>query len=142
MDQSKALPFLSEHLMKKYKKDNNKKQQQNHPQNTLMKPGNESARVNREDMNLLDKMNVVLAEWCYALNYTPSIPVWEYTFYPKEYLYLKLESLFHKTLVQKCCVDVVEKNEKIRSYLRPSEMVNVIESYMRVMLSIENYGLF
>ncbi len=34
----------------------------------------------------------------------------------------------------------MEKNEKIRVYLKPSEMQNVIESYMRVMLSIENYG--
>lgn len=125
--------------MKKYKKDNKKQQNQNSSQNTLIKPGNESARVNREDMNLLDKMNVVLAEWCFALNYAPSIQVWEYTFYPKEYLYLKLESLFHKTLVLKCFTDTVEKNEKVRSYLRPSEMVNIIESYMRVMLSIENY---
>ncbi len=62
--------------MKKYKKDTKKQQQQNQAQNSLIKPGNESVRVNREDMNLLDKMNVVLAEWCYALNYAPSIPVW------------------------------------------------------------------
>ena len=41
-------------------------------------------------------MNVVLAEWCFALNYVNAIPVWEYTFYPKEYLYLKLESMFNK----------------------------------------------
>ena len=41
-------------------------------------------------------MNMALAEWCYALNYTNSIPVWEYTFYPKEYLYIKLENLFNK----------------------------------------------
>jgi hypothetical protein len=68
--------------------------------------------------------------------------VWEYTFYPKEYLYLKLESLFHKTLTQKCYTDSVEKNEKVRTYLKPSEMLNVIESYMRVMLSVENYGWF
>ncbi len=41
-------------------------------------------------------MNVVLAEWCFALNYANVIQVWDYTFYPKEYLYLKLESLFNK----------------------------------------------
>ena len=75
LEQTKSLPFLSEHLMKKYKKDTKKQQQQNQAQNSLIKPGNESVRVNREDMNLLDKMNVVLAEWCYALNYAPSIPV-------------------------------------------------------------------
>lgn len=136
--QAKALPFLSEHLMKKYKKEN-KKQQQNQTQNNLVKPGHESVRTNREDMNLLDKMNVVLAEWCFALNYANTIPVWEYTFYPKEYLYLKLESLFNKFLIQKCFVEAMEKNEKVRVYLRPSEMLAGIESYMRVMLSIENY---
>jgi hypothetical protein len=52
-------------------------------------------------MSLLDKMNVVLAEWCFALNYANTVPVWEYTFYPKEYLYLKLESLFNKFLIQR-----------------------------------------
>lgn len=44
----------------------------------------------------LDKMNLVLAEWCFALNYANEVPVWECTFYPKEYLYLKLENLFNK----------------------------------------------
>lgn len=109
-------------------------------------------------------MNMALAEWCFALNYTHAIPVWEYTFYPKEYLYLKLESLFNKYiniylslsfnwlfisncnaiknrfLVQKCYVETIEKNEKIRVYLRPTETLNMIESYMRVMLTIENHG--
>jgi hypothetical protein len=41
-------------------------------------------------------MNMALAEWCYALNYSHSIQVWDYTFYPKEYLYQKLENLFNK----------------------------------------------
>jgi NCK-associated protein 1 len=41
-------------------------------------------------------MNMALAEWCFAINYCNSIPVWEYTFYPREYLYQKLESLFNK----------------------------------------------
>jgi NCK-associated protein 1 len=141
LEQTKALPFLSEQLMKKCKKDNKKQQQQNQSHEKPIKPGNESVRVNREDTNLLDKMNVVLAEWCFALNYATSIPVWEYTFYPKEYLYLKLESLFHKTLTEKCISDKnSDRSEKIRTYLRPSEMINVIESYMRIMLSIENYG--
>ena len=93
--QMNALPYLSEQINKKYKKDNAKKQQQTQ-QNMLLKPGYESIRGNREDMNLLDKMNVVLAEWCFALNYAQSIPIWEYTFYPREYLYLKLENLFNK----------------------------------------------
>ncbi len=34
----------------------------------------------------------------------------------------------------------MEKNEKIKVYLKPTEMLNVIDSYMRVMLSIENYS--
>jgi NCK-associated protein 1 len=33
----------------------------------------------------------------------------------------------------------MEKNERVRTYLKPTEMLNVIDSYMRVMLSIENY---
>jgi len=46
--------------------------------------------------NSLDKMNMALAEWCYALNYCHAIPVWEYTFYPKEFLYQRLENSFNK----------------------------------------------
>ena len=45
-----SLPFLAEHINKKYSKTNTKKQQQQ--QTTLLKPGNESLRYNREEMNL------------------------------------------------------------------------------------------
>jgi hypothetical protein len=38
-------------------------------------------------------------------------------------------------------MDITEKNEKIRTYLRPTEMLNIIESYMRVLISIENHGI-
>lgn len=41
-------------------------------------------------------MNMALAEWCFALNYCRSIQVWDYTFFPREYLYSKLENLFNK----------------------------------------------
>lgn len=44
-----SLPFLSDHIMKKYRKDTKKQNQQ---QQNLLKPGNESVRYNREDMNL------------------------------------------------------------------------------------------
>jgi hypothetical protein len=40
--------------MKKYRKETKKQQQQN----TLTKPGNESVRNNREDMNLYEKKNI------------------------------------------------------------------------------------
>jgi NCK-associated protein 1 len=82
---------------------------------------------------------MALAEWCFAINYCNSIPVWEYTFYPREFLYQKLENLFNKMLVQKCYIDVTEKNEKSRMYLKPSEMLSNIESYMKVLMSIENH---
>lgn len=109
-------------------------------------------------------MNMALAEWCFALNYCNSIAVWDYTFFPREYLYQKLENLFNKydfiiidqrlfqihwqslkfyrVLVQKCYVEVSEKGEKTRSYLKPTEMLLIIESYMKCLLSIENHGKF
>jgi hypothetical protein len=37
-------------------------------------------------------------------------------------------------------MEITEKNEKVRVYLKPSEMLNIVDSYMRVMLTIENYG--
>jgi len=43
--------------------------------------------------------------------------------------------------VTKCFSEISEKNEKIKVYSKPSEMLNIIESYMRVLLSIENYGM-
>lgn len=46
-----SLPFLSDHIMKKYRKESTKKQNQQQ-QNNLVKPGNESVRSNREEMNL------------------------------------------------------------------------------------------
>ncbi|CAF1006447.1 unnamed protein product [Brachionus calyciflorus] len=138
LDPMQSLPFLLDHIKKKYRKDTGKKQNQQQQQ-SLVKPGNESIRFNREEMNFLDKMNMALAEWCYALNYTHSIQIWEFTFYPKEYLYTKLESLFNKVMVQKCFVEVTEKNEKFRVYLRPSEMLNIIDSYKKILLTIENH---
>ena len=53
---------------------------------------------------------------------------------------LNKKSLFFRILVQKCFVEVTEKNEKSRVYLKPSEMLNTIESYMKVLMSIENHG--
>lgn len=47
-----SLPFLSDHIMKKYKKDTGNKKQSQLSQNSLIKPGNESVRLNREEMNL------------------------------------------------------------------------------------------
>jgi hypothetical protein len=49
LDPIQSLPFLSEQIMKKYRKESKKQQQQ---QNNLIKPGNESLRTNREEMNL------------------------------------------------------------------------------------------
>lgn len=42
--------------------------------------------------------------------------------------------------MHKCYVEVSEKNEKMRVYLKPSEMLNIVESHMRIMLTIENFG--
>jgi hypothetical protein len=44
-----------------------------------------------------------------------------------------------RVLIQKCFVEITEKNEKMRVYLKPSEFLNLIESYMRILLSIENH---
>ncbi len=50
MDTLQSLPFLADHITKKYKKDNKKNPQQQI--SNLLKPGHESTRYNREDMNL------------------------------------------------------------------------------------------
>ena len=103
--------------MKKQKSKESKKSKQ---QLSLPKPGNESIRSNREDMNnmfveyylimclnsivllfkiiilRLDRHHEVIAKWCFALNYCSSITVWEYTFHPREYLFQQLDARFNK----------------------------------------------
>lgn len=44
----------------------------------------------------MDRLYMAISEWCFALNYCTSIQVWEYTFYPREYLYQQLEARFNK----------------------------------------------
>lgn len=50
LDPMQSLPFLLDHLKKKHRKDNKKQNQQQ--QTNLVKPGSESVRFNREEMNL------------------------------------------------------------------------------------------
>jgi len=44
----------------------------------------------------MDKYHMALAEICFAINYRPSLTVWEHTFTPKEYLTAHLESRFSR----------------------------------------------
>ncbi|XP_066287514.1 nck-associated protein 1-like isoform X4 [Branchiostoma lanceolatum] len=98
------------------------------------KPGRESMRRSRTDVTSMDKLYLMLTELCSAINYTPSIQVWEHTFAPREYLTQHLESRFTKALV-----GMVMYNPDSGEIAKPSELLNSVEAYMGVLQTIENY---
>ena len=88
---------------------------------------------------------MVIAEWCFALNYANTICVWEYVFCPREYLYQQLEARFNRIIASRVCYEVNEnstaKDKQTKVYLKPSDMLNIINSFMSCLLRIENYAL-
>ena len=78
---------------------------------------------------------MALTELCYAINYCPSISVWEYTFAPKEYLHQHLESRFARALV-----GMVMYNQETNEIAKPSELLASVRAYMNVLQTVENYG--
>ncbi|RWS03999.1 membrane-associated protein Hem-like protein [Dinothrombium tinctorium] len=98
------------------------------------KPGAETYRRSREELTKMDKLHMALTELCYAINYCPSIPVWDHTFAPREYLFQKLESRFTKSMV-----GMAMYNPETNEIAKPSELLNSVRAYMSVLQSIENY---
>nr|CAB3264230.1 nck-associated protein 1 [Phallusia mammillata] len=114
------------------KKGKTKKNTKN-PVQDMPKPGEESMRKDRLYVTKMDKYHMALAEICSAINYRPSIVVWEHTFTPKEYLTTHLESRFSRTLVS------MTLNKETNEIAKPSELLCKLKAYMSVLQTVENY---
>jgi NCK-associated protein 1 len=115
------------------KKKRDKKSKQPLP-TEFDRPGTESYRRSREDLTTMDKLHMALTELCYAINYCPSIHIWEHTFAPREYLLQHLETRFSKSLV-----GMAMFNTESQLIAKPSELLDSVKTYMNVLQSIENY---
>lgn len=120
---------LISQVVNRKKKDKNKK---NAPE--IEKPGKESYRKTRENLTTMDKLHMALTELCYAINYCPTINVWEYTFAPREYLHVHLETRFARALV-----GMVMFNPDTSEIAKPSELLVSVRAYMNVLQTVENY---
>lgn len=98
------------------------------------RPGDESVRKTREELTTMDKLHMALTELCYAINYCPTVNVWEYAFAPREYLYQHLETRFSKALV-----GMVMYNPDTMEIAKPSELLASVKAYMNVLQTVENY---
>lgn len=101
----------------------------------LDKPGLESYRKTREDLTTMDKLHMALTELCFAINYCPTITVWDYAFAPREYLHQHLESRFARAVV-----GMVMYNPETGDIAKPSELLASVKAYMNVLQTVENYG--
>jgi len=115
-------------VVNKKKRDKLKKQPE------ANKPGTESYRKTREDLNMMDKLHIALTELCFAINYCPTITVWDYAFAPREYLYQHLESRFARGVV-----GMVMYNPETGDIAKPSELLASVKAYMNVLQTVENY---
>lgn len=111
------------------KKDKSKK----HLDDTL-KPGDESYRKTREHLTTMDKLHMALTELCFAINYCPTVNVWEFAFAPREYLCQHLENRFSRALV-----GMVMFNQETMEIAKPSELLASVKAYMNVLQTVENY---
>ncbi|CAG0885765.1 unnamed protein product [Darwinula stevensoni] len=100
------------------------------------KPGLESYRKTREALTTMDKMHMALTELCFALNYCPTITVWDYTFAPREFLFTHLESRFARALV-----GMVMYNGETAEIAKPSELLSSVRAYMSILQTVENHVL-
>lgn len=132
---------LSDRLLPKYcavlipqQINRKKKEKGKKNQVEIEKPGMESIRKTRENLTTMDKLHMALTELCYAINYMPSINVWEYTFAPREYLNQHLENQFARALVAMVMYSV-DTNE----IAKPSELLVSVRAYMSVLQTVENY---
>uniref|UniRef100_A0A6V7HS69 Membrane-associated protein Hem n=1 Tax=Bracon brevicornis TaxID=1563983 RepID=A0A6V7HS69_9HYME len=120
---------LISQVVNRKKKDKNKKNIYE-----VHKPGIESYRKTREELTTMDKLHMALTELCYAINYCPTINVWEYTFAPREYLNQHLETRFARALV-----GMVMFNPDANEIAKPSELFVSVRAYMNVLQTVENY---
>lgn len=102
----------------------------------IFRPGDETFRRSREDLTTMDKLHMALTELCFAINHSPTIHVWDHTFFPREYLTQNLEHRFNKSLV-----NMTMYNEQTREIAKPSELLVSVRSYMNVLQSIESHGM-
>lgn len=100
----------------------------------IKKPGEESYRKTREDLTTMDKLHMALTELCFAINYCPTVNVWEYAFAPREYLCQHLENRFSRALV-----GMVMYNPDTMEIAKPSELLASVRAYMNVLQTVENY---
>lgn len=78
---------------------------------------------------------MALTEVCYAINYCPTMTIWEHTFAPREYLASQLEIRFAKALV-----GMVMFDQESGDIAKPSELLSSVRAYMSVLQGIENVG--
>ncbi len=83
----------------------------------------------------MDKLHMALTELCFAINYCPTITVWDYGFAPREYLCQHLESRFARAVV-----GMVMYNAETGDIAKPSELLASVKAYMNVLQTVENYG--
>ncbi|EFX89764.1 membrane-associated protein Hem-like [Daphnia pulex] len=112
----------------------NKKKREKFRKPEVDKPGMESYRKTREDLTTMDKLHMALTELCYAINYCPTITVWDYAFAPREYLYQHLESRFARAVV-----GMVMYNPETGDIAKPTELLASVKAYMNVLQTVENY---
>ncbi|XP_014204740.1 membrane-associated protein Hem [Copidosoma floridanum] len=124
----KHCALLISQVVNRKKKDKNKKNFE------IQKPGFESYRKTREELTTMDKLHMALTELCYAINYCPTINVWEYTFAPREYLHQHLETRFARALV-----GMVMFDPDSNVIAKPSELLVSVRAYMNVLQTVENY---
>ena len=80
---------------------------------------------------------MALTELSFAINYCPTITVWDYAFAPREYLYQHLESRFARAVV-----GMVMYNPETGDIAKPSELLASVKAYMNVLQTVENYGMY
>lgn len=100
----------------------------------ISKPGDESYRKTREDLTIMDKLHMALTELCFAINYCPTVNVWEYAFAPREYLCQHLEDRFSRALV-----GMPMYKQDTMEIAKPSELLTSVRAYMNVLQTVENY---
>ena len=83
----------------------------------------------------MDKLHMALTEVCYAINYCPTMTIWEHTFAPREYLANHLETRFAKALV-----GMVMFDSESGDIAKPTELLSSVRAYMSVLQGIENVG--
>lgn len=127
----KAALHLNQNALKRVKKKKDGKVGQNQPE--IVRPGAESMRKDRLNVQKLDRCHFVLTELCNSINHRPTIKVWDHTFTPKEYLITQIENKFSRSLIQ------MAVNKDTNEVTQPSVLLYKVKAYMSVLQTLENY---